>query len=166
MCMLTHGNVAVMQYWTVDEAWLSNCVISSVVPGNTSSSEWNPYSQKQQDRGREREGESVYCTCPEHVQSLLTIVCQGCISVPVLKSALSNFSEVLDVLSSTWSLQVLLLFFNTLDLKTSTSASIVQRYLDNCTCYDKIVWIILSAQDGESTDMNCLVFWAHCKIAN
>ena len=96
MCMLTHGNVAVMQYWTVDEAWLSNCVISSVVPGNTSSSEWNPYSQKQQDGGREREGESVYCTCPEHVQSLLIIVCQGCTSVLVLKSALTNFSEVLD----------------------------------------------------------------------
>ena len=43
-------------------------------------------------------------------------------------------------------------------------AIFVHKYLNNRTCYDKIVLLLFcSAQDGESTVVNCLVFWAHCE---
>lgn len=49
-------------------------------------------------------------------------------------------------------------FKETLDLFkcacSCTCASIEQKYLTNCTCYDKIV---CSAQSKESTDINCVV---------
>ena len=35
--------------------------------------------------------------------------------------------------------------------------------LNNCTCMTKSFVSLCSAQDGESADMNCLVFWTHCK---
>ena len=48
-----------------------------------------------------------------------------------------------------------------LDLKTSTSALLAQKCLDNRTCHGRIFVLFCLAQYGE---MNCLVLWAHYKI--
>ena len=50
------------------------------------------------------------------------------------------------------------------DLKTSTSTSIVQKIiLTAIHTMTKLFVSLCSAQDGESTDINCLLFWAHFK---
>ena len=79
-------------------------------------------------------------------------------SVIVLKSALSTFLEMLDgpfkhevlvTVPSQWRwAQVLQSYTNILTTVHATTKSFVP---------------FCSAQDGESTDMNCLVFYAHCE---
>ena len=56
-------------------------------------------------------------------------------SVLVLKSVLSTLSEVLDVLTS--------MKYLSITMEVSTSVSIIHKYLDNRTCYDKIVRTVL-----------------------
>ena len=67
-----------------------------------------------------------------------------------LKSTLSTFSEVSDDA------------FKHL-ISWSTCASIIQKYLLKVHATAKLFVQFCSAQGGESTDMICLVFWAHCE---
>ena len=77
-------------------------------------------------------------------------------SLLVLKSILNTFSEVFDVLSSTWSLEVLVQI-QSHDGRTQVLC-LYKNILSTVHAMTKLFVPFCSAQDGESTDINCLVF--------
>ena len=46
---------------------------------------------------------------------------------------------------------------------TSQKTSMLRNILTTVHATTKLFVPLCSAQDGESDDMNCLAFWAHCK---
>ena len=85
----------------------------------------------------------------------------------MLKSALTSFSEVLDGAfkhSPNWS-TYMCSPLNQI-LKTSTSASIVRKYLDNRTCYNKIVCTALFNSRWWVCLYELFSIWALCKNGN